>query len=43
MDVTDVSVLVKKTDYTAKITDIEGNTLLLLIIMNLQVKYLIPN
>ena len=43
MDVTDVSVLVKKTDYAAKITDIEGNTLLLLIIMNLQVKYLIPN
>ena len=36
----DVSVLVKKTDYNANTSDIEENTLLVLIIINLQEKYL---
>ena len=36
----DVSVLVKKTDYNANTSDIEENTLLVLIIIDLQEKYL---
>ena len=36
----DVSVLVRKTDYNANTSDIEENTLLVLIIINLQEKYL---
>ena len=36
----DVSDLVKKTDYDAKISDIERNISQLLIVINLQLKYL---
>ena len=36
----DVSVLVKKTDCNANTSDIEENTLLVLIIIDLQEKYL---
>ena len=39
----DVSSLLKKTDYNAKILQLSRNILLLLIIMNLQVKYLVRN
>ena len=39
----DVSGLLKKTDYNAKILQLSRNILLLLIIMNLQVKYLVRN
>ena len=39
----DVTGLVKKTDYNAKFETLRENTLLLLIIINLQVKYLIRN
>ena len=39
----DVSGLLKKADYNAKILKLSRNILLLLIIMNLQVKYLVRN
>ena len=38
----DVSYLVKKTDYDAKILDIQKNNVLVLIITNLQKNYLMP-
>ena len=38
----DVSYLVKKTDYDAKILDTEKNNILVLIITNLQKNYLMP-